>query len=103
MKIILREWNPYIRYDLEFRCFVYDNNLTAISQYDFSLHSEIIKNNHNLIKESILKYFNDKIKNSLINFKNYVIDIAILDREEFSTLKVIELNPFNTEEFSGIH
>jgi len=33
-KIVLREWEPELTTEYEFRAFIYQNKLTAISQYD---------------------------------------------------------------------
>jgi hypothetical protein len=100
MKIILRQWDDYLIYEAEFRCFVYDNNLTAISQYDYNLCVSSIINNQKLIPELIKAFFDEKIKKKLESYKNYVIDVGFTD-DEFKELKVIEINPFNNEDSKG--
>jgi len=88
-KIIVRkfyEFDPH----LEFRAFVNNGQLTALSQYE----SGIFFPNLQLIKEvtckTILSFF-DIIKQD-IDLESYVIDFMIL---RDGTTKVVELNPWN--------
>jgi hypothetical protein len=95
VKLILREWNDSIVYQKEFRCFVYQNSLTAISQYDPFFFSEELLNSSKNIKESIKSFFDKMVKEKLKEFENYVIDFGMTESGE---IFVIELNPFNNEE-----
>lgn len=89
--IIIREWID-IPIQFEFRAFVYDNKLTAVSQYfNNAYFPELIE-----CKEKILKLIQDlfdKVSPIVgINPPEYVLDIGVLVNEEKAY--VIELNPF---------
>mgnify|MGYP003565053612 FL=1 len=86
--------------DKEFRVFVVDNKISLISQQN------IYKKNNYLptinIEDFINHlddYFNQSIKNKLLDYKNYIMDIVYLeDTHEFY---FIEINPFGKEYTSG--
>jgi hypothetical protein len=99
VKLILREWNDDIKYEYEFRCFVYQNSLNAISQYDYCFFSEELMMNSDKMKSSISSFFDGVVKNKLKDLENYVIDFGVTKSGE---IFVIELNPFNTEEVSFV-
>lgn len=98
LKLYLIPWkeiNPL----KEFRIFVYNNNITAISQQElYTINT--IASNKNIFKwiEIILNYFDKKIKNKFIDIKNYSIDFAILDDD---TPYFIEINSFGKEYAAG--
>lgn len=90
--LVFREW---IDFDIteEFRCFVYDKKLIAISQYEYG--TELPKSMQ--VPESIvshIKFFVDQVI-GLIPFNNVVLDVAL----KFSNMNVyfIEFNPFGLE------
>jgi hypothetical protein len=95
VKLILREWNDSIKYEYEFRCFVYQNSLNAISQYDYCFFSEELVKDSEKLKTSISNFFDEVVKNKLNDLENYVIDFGVTKSGE---IFIIELNPFNTEE-----
>ncbi|CAF2143705.1 unnamed protein product [Rotaria magnacalcarata] len=101
-KIIIREWNNLLDPSMEFRCFVYDSNLTAISQYNhyckfYPLQNDITVQN---IKNTIIQYWQQKIEPLLDPFKEkyskYIIDIGLIENSISNEMEcvVIELNPF---------
>ena len=94
LKIIIREWNNNLPYEMEFRGFVYKNKLTAISQYDSYLFSKELNLKKKEIEKKINTFFNEMIKEKLKKFENYIIDFGILND---GNIVVIELNPFNNE------
>jgi hypothetical protein len=94
VKLILREWNDLIVYEKEFRCFVYQNSLTAISQYDPFFYSKNLIESLETIKDSISLFFEKNVKEKLKELKNYVIDFGMTESGE---IFAIELNPFNNE------
>ena len=96
VNIIIREWNDSLKYDLEFRCFVFNNKLNAISQYDYTFFSSELYIKSEVIKEKISSYFNQNIQNKLEKLENYVIDFGM--SSNFDEIYVIELNPFNNED-----
>ncbi|CAF3789323.1 unnamed protein product [Rotaria sordida] len=87
---------------MEFRCFVYQSNLTAISQYNHYCKFYQLQNNLTVqqIKIKIIEYWQQKIKPLLYPFKekyfSYVIDIGLIENKLSNELEcvVIELNPF---------
>ena len=89
---------------MEFRCFVYQSNLTAISQYNYFCKFYHLQNNEIVqkIKKTISQYWQEKIQ-PLLNpfpekYSNYVIDIGLIERKgttEYDCI-VIEMNPFET-------
>jgi hypothetical protein len=100
--IIIREWNNRLNPSMEFRCFVYQSNLTAISQYNpyckfYQLQNDLTVQQ---IKFTIIEYWQQKIKPLLdpLNdkYSNYIIDLGLIENKEYNQLEciVIELNPF---------
>ncbi|CAM2712487.1 unnamed protein product [Rotaria socialis] len=101
-KIIIREWNNLLDPSMEFRCFVYDSNLTAISQYNHYCKFYPLQNDTTVqnIKNTIIQYWQQKIKPLLDPFKEkyskYIIDIGLIENSLSNEIEcvVIELNPF---------
>mmetsp|Transcript_11715 Transcript_11715/g.18454 ORF Transcript_11715/g.18454 Transcript_11715/m.18454 type:complete len:412 (+) Transcript_11715:29-1264(+) len=91
--VVVREWNENIvhRNHMEFRGFVYQNQLNAVSQYDDITFYPDIYSNKEDIGDRILEFFNEKIRDKLSSIESYVIDFFVDDNEIF----VIELNPFH--------
>jgi hypothetical protein len=92
MDIVLREWNSKVKPQHEFRCFVFNNQMNAITQYFFAGYYQEILENKEKIENQIQTFFKDEIQGKLKELKNYVIDFAVIP-ENGITL-VIELNPF---------
>ena len=85
----------------EFRVFVKNNKITAISQQNIYTKSIFIISKtfyekYNLVSD-LVKYFELNIKNKLIQYNDYVMDIALLQDDFY----FIEINPFGTEYSSG--
>ncbi len=91
MQVILRDFHP-IPYHNEFRAFVYNGKLTAISQYDHRIYfSELNeKGAAEKIQIKLTTFFYENIAKEL-GKRSYIIDFGIT---EDGTPKVIELNPF---------
>jgi hypothetical protein len=100
--IIIREWNSLLDPSMEFRCFVYQSNLTAISQYNHYCKFYQLQNDLTIqqIKFTIIEYWQQKIKPLLDPFNekyfNYIIDLGLIENQLSNELEcmVIELNPF---------
>lgn len=93
-KIVFREWNENVvdRPHMEFRGFVYKNNLNALSQYDnITFYPELFAQ-HQELGQTILNFFNDQIRDKLQHIESYVIDFFV----DVDKIYVIELNPFHT-------
>jgi hypothetical protein len=83
----------------EFRVFVYNNKITAISQQNLYsvLYDDIsIQEIPNKLT-IILDYFNDVIKNKINWLSNYTYDFAIVDNKPY----FIEMNCFGKEYAAG--
>lgn len=105
LDIYLMEWIE-IHPENEFRVFVFQNKITAISQQN--LYSLLLNTNTNIpnqvfeleMKEKldiIVKYFYNTIMNKVDWINSYTIDIAIVDLQAY----FIELNSFGKEYSSG--
>eukprot|EP01125_Pyxidicula_operculata_P019912 TRINITY_DN7248_c0_g1_i2.p1 TRINITY_DN7248_c0_g1~~TRINITY_DN7248_c0_g1_i2.p1 ORF type:complete len:486 (-),score=80.57 TRINITY_DN7248_c0_g1_i2:136-1593(-) len=90
MNIVVREWCD-IHPEFEFRMFVYQKNITALTHYYKSLYVEEIATNRIKIQDMIIDYYKKKIA-SKVKLEDYAIDFTV----DVSTgnVKVIELNPW---------
>ncbi|WP_191968184.1 cell division cycle protein 123 family protein [Legionella longbeachae] len=90
--LVIRSWEPNLRQDQEFRLFIYQNQLTAITQYNpycrYPSLNESIKT-----QEKLKIKFKDFVEQhqATIGADNYILDIAYIHDE----IKVIELNPYD--------
>lgn len=91
MKGIMRSFEP-IPYHNEFRVFVYEGQITAISQYDHRLYFPELNTGdaRERIQETITAFFRDEVR-ELLGSKSYIIDLGITQEGK---VKVIELNPY---------
>ncbi|XP_052805948.1 uncharacterized protein LOC128235214 [Mya arenaria] len=81
--------------DMEFRGFVWKNELVALSQYNYAIYSERLASNKAMYGDMVKKYYDDKIKPKLTSTdfpENTIIDFAIC--ENGKKLWVIEVNPY---------
>ncbi|KAF0973662.1 hypothetical protein FDP41_007049 [Naegleria fowleri] len=112
--IAMRKWISHHEIGLEFRGFVYERKLCALSQYFDALYFEDLHKNKNIYLEAIQKFFEEK--KGQIPYENCVLDflvlknnISIANEEETPpqppttldslTVQVLEFNPFN--KFTG--
>jgi len=101
MNIIIREWN-YIDPSMEFRAFVHDGKLTAVSQYITVCYFENLVKHKKEIQQKIGKFFEEIREPLSKRYRSYVIDFGIVDDElrhhdeddHEQVVKVIEINPF---------
>jgi hypothetical protein len=104
LNIYLIQWTNINKFK-EFRVFVHDNKITAISQQHFYQSNELLKVLSNDDKSKIINewiiliqnYFNSNIKNNIL-LNSYCYDFAILDNNK---PYFIEINPFGKEYSSG--
>jgi len=87
--IIIREWME-IPVEHEYRGFVYQKKLNAISQYYHTCYFSHLKEEFPLAVERIKEYFNKKLVD-VIPLESYIIDFGLLQDRTI----VIELNPFS--------
>lgn len=73
----------HIDVDMEFRGFVYNRQLTALSQYNYLIHSpRLVDQKHHYLK-LIQNFFNENVMQRTKEFvPNYIIDFAICDNGE---------------------
>ena len=90
-------------WDKEFRVFVYNNKITAISQQHlYSVNKWLLNKTDDEIKDivvKIVKYFNSNISDKLGFIKDYVMDLSLIEEDE--TPYFIEPNKFGKEYGSG--
>lgn len=89
-QIVFRTWNDDVTKDYEFRVFVYNNKITAISQYDYYGVFQYLFQQKDKFKKMI--YTKWKIVHPFIKQNNYVIDFAYLKSKD--EMIVIEFSPF---------
>jgi hypothetical protein len=89
-QIVLREWEPELTTEYEFRAFVYNNKMTAISQYDHYTAYPTLQDEKEDIKKAILASW--KELHSSVGECTYVADFAYLASSK--TAKLVELSPF---------
>lgn len=101
VKLVFRKWVEGVNGMKEFRCFVKDNTMTAITQYNHPLLIEELQFDKNCekIKLQIFSFWKEKIQPLFGCLKDYVIDFAILDN---GSIFLIELNPFKDYCGSGM-
>lgn len=108
--LILRDFVEDLPVDHEFRCFVRNKKMTAISQYYCYHHWPALMDKDHVLKcrgkqlckskltnEDVITEFHDKIKEH-IPMPDYVIDVVIYPD---MSCHVIELNPFGAAMSSG--
>jgi len=114
-QLILREFNHNIDFECEFRCFVFQNAMTCISQYGSLIFVPRIVKHKDQILKSIVKYWSSNIQPLMekAGILSYVLDLGLLKEktdenknkkedekekeEEYMDLVLIEINPFCTK------
>eukprot|EP01084_Bolivina_argentea_P076822 139273_1 len=103
INIALREFNNKLCDELEFRCFVFKSEITAISQYNKYCFYKNLNEMKDEIEGIIINFW---IKvDKFIELEDYVIDVALIEKEcdvinddifdEKYECIVIEINPFD--------
>ncbi|MCA9750263.1 MAG: hypothetical protein KC414_14230, partial [Romboutsia sp.] len=88
-------------HDKEFRIFVYNNRITAIScQHLYNVNEWLcnlsVKEKEQVI-QLILEYFNSNIRDKLTFIGSYTMDLVLLDSNEEHMPYFIEPNSFGSE------
>jgi len=93
MHVAIRSWVDNLDYSMEFRAFIYERKLTAISQYDPYCFFENLLPVQEEVKSKIVRFFDEVIKEKMREFtSSYVMDFGILDNGQPI---VIEINNFH--------
>eukprot|EP01129_Flabellula_baltica_P008845 TRINITY_DN3541_c0_g1_i1.p1 TRINITY_DN3541_c0_g1~~TRINITY_DN3541_c0_g1_i1.p1 ORF type:complete len:328 (+),score=59.17 TRINITY_DN3541_c0_g1_i1:12-995(+) len=95
MKVIIREW-VHILPEYEFRGFVYQGKLNALSQYYKACYVPEMVEKENLILQDILEVF--ERSKDFIDMNNYVIDFAYTEDKTY----IVELNTFGKTASSAL-
>eukprot|EP00040_Diaphanoeca_grandis_P041754 m.263444 g.263444 ORF g.263444 m.263444 type:complete len:365 (+) comp50435_c0_seq1:183-1277(+) len=92
---VVRQWVD-IDVDMEFRGFVKDGKLCALSQYNHLAYFPRVANQQDHIASIVRDFFKRNITSALKQtFDDYIVDFAITHLgEENQKIWVIELNPF---------
>jgi hypothetical protein len=88
MKLIVREWWPHLFPPFEFRCFVYHDFMTAITQYYSLTYYPEVVDNRDAIRDMILGKWNEV--HPLLHMHSYTIDFAI--SRDMDAIMVVEIN-----------
>lgn len=88
-ELVLRKWSELIPGG-EFRCFVKENKLIAISQRDYTQHYQHISKQEANISSSILQFFRDHIQHQFPD-EDFVLDVY---RDSMGRVWLIDFNPF---------
>lgn len=75
MQIVLRKWSDVLEYWNEFRVFIYDSNVVAISQYDCYVYFEELQSGQvlNDIRSRIVSFYNTYIQVCYIYFSGLLV------------------------------
>eukprot|EP00761_Pharyngomonas_kirbyi_P005720 gb/GECH01005725.1/.p1 GENE.gb/GECH01005725.1/~~gb/GECH01005725.1/.p1 ORF type:complete len:368 (+),score=101.81 gb/GECH01005725.1/:1-1104(+) len=100
ISISVRKWKN-LPYDTEFRCFVFRDQITAISQYFAEIYSSRIVQNKNRLEKAMLRFFDENIKPRIETSENlkkqirYNLDFIVClgKNEDDDQVHLIEMNP----------
>ena len=83
---------------MEFRGFVYKNQLNAITQYDDLIFHQDIYDQRETLEQRMRTFFEETVKPELTDIESYVIDFFV----DVDRVYVIELNPFHNGAGAGL-
>ena len=89
-QVVLRQWNPNITLDYEFRCFVSNNRMTCISQYDTYTAYPHLPPLKDLIADRLIAAWRALHRD--VRLDTYCMDFAYFPKEDRAVM--IELSPF---------
>ncbi|XP_067347093.1 translation initiation factor eIF2 assembly protein isoform X2 [Channa argus] len=88
-ELVLRKWSELIPVG-EFRCFVKENKLIAISQRDYTQYYQHILKQEEQICQAIQEFFNQHIQYNFLD-EDFVFDVY---RDSQGRVWLIDVNPF---------
>lgn len=89
-QLVLRQWQPEMTQDLEFRLFVSAGQLTGISQYEHYCHYPYLKPLAAKLEQMIVDYW--RKFHPHVGVDSYVADVGYLPSQD--TIILVELGPF---------
>lgn len=89
-QIVLRRWEDGLTQDLEFRLYVHDNRVTAISQYDHYCRHEHLFSLRDKLQVRMEKFWQEV--HPLVGVASYAVDVGYLPVSD--RLVLVELSPF---------
>jgi hypothetical protein len=90
-KLALRKYIDDISLTREFRCYIVNNKMTAISKHENSIQEEQLTDEFDIyVKKIVWNYWNDIIKERLVYLNDYVVDIALRTND---VPFLVEINP----------
>ena len=93
LQLVIRTWSN-IDPEREFRAFVYNGALTAISQYNEYIFVPDLISQRCEIKQAITQFF-EKIKPFLPSALSCIMDLAV--SQDMQNVLLVELNPFSKQ------
>ena len=100
--VYLMKWIEDLNEEQEFRIFIYQNKITAISQQNIFcinewIQSLVANNQMEKLVQKIVNYFEQEVREKMSTVGSYVMDLAIVNGEPY----FIEANSFGKEYSSG--
>lgn len=107
IRLYLFKWNDKISKNIfsEYRVFIYNKNVTCISQQMLYTPNDILKEKPQLAKKyaiCLIEYFNENLKDN-ININSYTLDMAVIESYNGDQLNgyFIEVNSFGKDYAAG--
>ncbi|RDX83192.1 Cell division cycle protein 123-like protein, partial [Mucuna pruriens] len=88
--LALRKWYPSLQPDMEFRCFVRDQKLIAISQREVTTFYPVLLEKKSDLLLLMQAFFNNHVRGKFES-ENYTFDVYITKDER---VKVVDFNPW---------
>eukprot|EP00294_Goniomonas_avonlea_P014031 CAMPEP_0114549790 /NCGR_PEP_ID=MMETSP0114-20121206/5713_1 /TAXON_ID=31324 /ORGANISM="Goniomonas sp, Strain m" /LENGTH=368 /DNA_ID=CAMNT_0001734491 /DNA_START=8 /DNA_END=1114 /DNA_ORIENTATION=+ len=77
--LCVRQWSAELAEhpEMELRVFVYNNEITALSQYDTLVHYPNLCEQKETVAERVKKFFYDAVREPLMTHNSYVMDVFV--------------------------
>ena len=95
--IMIRQWE-HIDPANEFRCFIYKNRMTAISQYHCYTHFKKLQGRETDIRDTIYQFYLKIFQ--YLPYEDCVMDVILCPNSELG-VKIVEFNSFGCDAMSG--
>ncbi|XP_065620882.1 uncharacterized protein LOC136063848, partial [Quercus suber] len=88
--LALRKWYPSLQPEMEFRCFVWGQNLVGISQREVTTFYPVLLEKKSNIEWLIRQFYEDQVRLKFES-ENYTFDVYVTKDER---IKVLDFNPW---------